>query len=141
MNPTQKLAVAIVARSHVAKGWMQTDVSNHPLIEKSTAFCIVGAIMRAAIDLRLCRPNMAGATCGALMPDMGEAIGLKRRTSGSAVANWNDALERTQAEIVAAFDRLIANLKPAHEAFEGRDALPSLLRLAGATPRALAGEV
>lgn len=57
----------------------------------ATCWCAFGAIRRQSVD----------------RATQDRAIGRLRRFSGPNVVDWNDAPERTHAEVIEAFDRAI----------------------------------
>ena len=81
----------------VEKGWTQrecardaTGKSIHSSDPRAVAFCIVGAV---------CRVGKPGV--GAVHPAFGFIEQVIDRT---AVAGWNDEVERTASEVIAALD-------------------------------------
>lgn len=97
-----------VARGYVADGWTQGElardgerISRMPWDPRACSFCMRGAVVKAvgSIEIR----GDAGVAHKALC----DAIGSKR------IPKWNDAANRTKAEVLAAFDRAIASLEVA----------------------------
>lgn len=98
------LAVLIRARALIAdeRHWCQRSYARGwsiPVPPRSTfarRFCAIGAIKRAASEL--------------LLPTKNARVALKLRT-GREVERWNDDPRRTHAEVIAAFDGVIAALE------------------------------
>lgn len=93
------------ARALIERGWCQKlDAMNtggteaDPLSESATCFCINGALFRAA-------RNRGDRDYIDLEPFLECAIGLDPSApyEMSPVIDWNDAPERTQAEVIEAF--------------------------------------
>jgi hypothetical protein len=86
------------ARALIAKGWTQgTFRASRP--SESVCYCLYGAINKAVL-------GYADADCSATFEYeefLGKAIGREPLD----LANWNDDPERTQAEVLAAFDKAI----------------------------------
>jgi hypothetical protein len=83
------------ARALIERGWCQIDQARDalgrdcdPHDPKAVCWCVYGAF------------NAVDAPNEALKP-------LQLATGEILLANWNDAPERTQAEVLAAFDRAI----------------------------------
>lgn len=74
------------ARELVSKGWVQGEY------ERDGCYCLVGAINEVRGDSH----------------GYAEAIGTMFKLIGNSLSDWNDMPERTQAEVVAAFDKAIA---------------------------------
>lgn len=94
--------VLMGARELLAKGWIQRDWARNLAGDSvlwsdpaATHFCSMGAIGRMAGDSSALREGAREAFM--------DANDLER-----AVADWNDAPGRTQAEVLAAFDKAIA---------------------------------
>jgi hypothetical protein len=96
--------VLIAARGLIAKGWTQgsfarasdgvgTSFNDHD----ACSWCSLGALM-AATPVAFDR--------GIAMSCLRDAIGRDANGRGS-IQLWNDAPERTQAEVLAAFDKAI----------------------------------
>jgi hypothetical protein len=85
------------ARALLAKGWCQGTL-NHwdPNSCDIVAHCSIGAIVAAYGEYLI---------PGRLIDAVQAAIGTRH------VARWNDAPERTQQEVLAAFDRAISILE------------------------------
>lgn len=84
------------ARALVTEGW--TQFSSRAVIDGQDCYCVMGAL------------NSAARTLGAM-----DAVHLAiQRALGiigtGAVTTWNDAPGRTQAEVLAAFDKAIAEV-------------------------------
>lgn len=74
-----------------------------PFSQDSVCWCATGAILHIVDDLP--RSIAAFKALAALLPsDSG-------KTAENVIAHWNDAPERTHAEVLAAFDRTIAKLE------------------------------
>lgn len=95
------------ARELIAKGWTQgtparnADGDDCGVYEsEAQCFCSLGALWRAAggigVAVDAANALRAGAT-GSL---------------ASSISFWNDAPGRTQAEVLAAFDKAIAEVSP-----------------------------
>lgn len=94
------------ARALVAKGWCQNE----------NAFNSEGKMVHAR-DPSACRWCVNGAlmvASGGVIPCQSTAWDRIRDSNRIPLAldEWNDEPERTQAEVVAAFDRAIASLEP-----------------------------
>ena len=84
------------ARALIERGWTQGVFARLPNgngtyaeNRKATCFCMVGALYHVGASARCLRM-------------------LERATHTSPAAKWNDAPERTQADVLAAFDKAIA---------------------------------
>lgn len=92
---TETIRVLREARELIARGWTQEvsarDANGTPVAptdDTATCWCTIGALMRAG-----------GARAASAL-----AAFLPRNTS---IPRWNDAPERTQAEVLALFGRAI----------------------------------
>jgi hypothetical protein len=108
---TRQLAKSILNNAHdllVAKGWTQgayaKDVNGTPVGyagDDAACFCSLGAIFNAYEKLRPANDEIKDYR------DLANAYGLARRvleeTTGEYVPSWNDAPNRTVAEVLAAF--------------------------------------
>jgi hypothetical protein len=90
------------ARALIAKGWTQgefartkTGRKTPPKSPSATCFCASGAVIRAT--------GAAGVAEGLFSQEFRV---LRQAVRGNVVI-WNDAPERTQAEVLQAFDRAI----------------------------------
>lgn len=88
------------ARALIERGWTQGNY-----VEEG-CYCALGAIGMAVVG----NPTAPSFMCGypaisGVVRALGLPLGL--RTS-SGVADWNDAPDRTQAEVLAVFDKAIA---------------------------------
>lgn len=81
------------ARALVERGWVQGRFSR--MKRGKECFCAVGAICRAAGEAQACHRLGALKAVEAEIPQ--EFL----------LSQWNDAPGRTQAEVLAAFDRAI----------------------------------
>jgi hypothetical protein len=95
------------ARELIAKGWTQGNAARRAdgkdaLLSDpdATCFCSFGAVVLAS---RGCETS-------------GEALTALRRSisgnNGRSIVDWNDDPSRTQAEVLAAFDKAIAEVSP-----------------------------
>lgn len=77
--------------------WTQGEYDRHPLHQESRCFCAIGAIVEAqgALHVR-CEDDDPACITFARWLDASEPHPFM-------IARWNDAPERTQAEVVAAF--------------------------------------
>lgn len=92
------------ARALVERGWTQNAMARDEYgavvdyqDDAATCFCMNGAMWRAAWPFR------ARHSAGYIM-----AEDVLRHVVGGNYAHWNDAPERTQGEIIDAFDKAIA---------------------------------
>lgn len=93
----------------VEKGWTQDDVAKDrfsvpcdALSREATCFCAVGAILRAQEDLRIeqnvtCRDDLI--------------LSFERVTHIGDLADFNDAEERTEEQVLEQFDIVINKYK------------------------------
>lgn len=88
-----------LAAQYVERGWTQgayaRSASSHRvaiLSPRAVRFCMVGAIARAATDLAVAEWPVCLAVMAELPP-------------GAGLSVWNDAPDRTQAEVVALLRR------------------------------------
>jgi hypothetical protein len=96
MSGPTVLEVLTKARELIAKGWAQgayavDDEGTVVRLADATAFCPAGAI--------LCQANFATRD---------DAFDMLKHVVGTNIVGWNDARDRTQAEVLAAFDRAIS---------------------------------
>lgn len=105
MTTTREILVK--ARDYIERGWSQGHYARTAAGRQTdeddalaASWCPLGAIMMAAPDSVRLRDDAGDALC--------VAIGAEGK-SGSTIPEWNDAAERTQADVLAAFDRAIAN--------------------------------
>lgn len=82
------------ARERIAKGWTQGMSTREDDHGTEIAWCASGAI-KHAVDEEGCVGCVARR-------------GLEQSIGGGSIAGWNDAEGRTQAEVLAAFDKAIA---------------------------------
>ncbi len=82
----------IDARAFVARGWCQHKTKD----EQTGAVCAIGAIMETTVN---------GHIYCTSRDRIIKVLGL---ANNSELIWWNDAPERTQAEVLAAFDAAIA---------------------------------
>jgi hypothetical protein len=100
MNATD---VLIAAKEKVAQGWCQGSfgqiAAGNPLsLKHARAFCADGAIYAVL-------GNKAGQSVYFTVRDLFERCVVPSRSS---IWEWNDTPGRTQAEVLAAFDKAIA---------------------------------
>lgn len=88
--------ILVKARSLIASGWtrgrLACDARSRCVTydsDEARSWCALGALSRSAAD---------GATVGK----------FRAQISGGDIATWNDAPERTQEQVLDAFDRAIA---------------------------------
>jgi hypothetical protein len=91
------------ARALIERGWVQVLVAGDakgrsaPLhSDTAVVFCPYGALQRVTVA--------DNGLYGRLLELVKRAVGLGK---GSSLIVWNDAPERTQAEVLAAFDKAI----------------------------------
>lgn len=90
----------IAARDLVAKGWTQ-GVYARDANDRYTPYGGPNAC-------KFCASGAVAHVTDIFLQSFEDALTLlKRAIDGKAVVPWNDASERTQAEVVAAFDRAI----------------------------------
>lgn len=89
-----------VARDLVAKGWVQGTFREFKA-DGSVCYCAIGA-MDEAKTLTELHPWGITAKFAAVI-----GVDLVAQWNDALVAQWNDAPVRTQAEVVAAFDKAI----------------------------------
>ena len=96
--------VLVKARALIAKGWCQGAVSRSGdgtevphLSDLACSWCIVGAVCAV------------GKTSAPALDALRRVTGVRN----GYLDNWNDAPERTQADVLAAFDETIARLEGA----------------------------
>jgi hypothetical protein len=94
------LAVLTAARALVERGWTQGEYARHkngrpigPAEPNAVCWCATGAIMATGKSL----------AADLAVYHLGDAL-------GDSVLRWNDTPGRTQAEVLALFDRAIARL-------------------------------
>ena len=114
------LEVLIAARALVARGWTQRAYARdaqqnkiHDLTHPDVAcMCAVGAIIASDSEAVSERGTITDSL-NALLGSIEDQTSSRRAfTSASQlIASWNDAPERTQADVIAAFDRAIAALQ------------------------------
>ncbi len=99
------LAGLIKARKFIKKGWTQQwfarDKNGERCDEESreaTCWCVTGALSLAFPD--------GGA------PWMRSVKELERTTKTKNIVEWNDEMERTQGEVLDAFNDTIKRLRP-----------------------------
>ncbi len=97
------LEVLLRGRARIEEGWCQ-GVSR--IIGSNTAWCATGAVEdgmdeRGALNARY----SALDTLDAALPPLQEI----RRGRGIGIPAWNDDPERTQADVLALYDRAIAD--------------------------------
>lgn len=94
-----ELAVLVKARAKIAneENWGKGDRRCDRPIETC---CAAEAIEEVEFD----NPKRRAAYLA-----LERAAGLERPPLGSAIVGWNDAPERTHAEVLAAFDKAIAS--------------------------------
>ena len=89
------------ARALIERGWTQNMFARankrrvHVMSPSARTFCIVGALMRVRQT-----PSCVDVT--------DEMRALRFATSQDNLATWNDAPERTHAEVLEALDKAIA---------------------------------
>ncbi len=99
----ETLEVLEAARALIAKpgGWTQNQYGY------AKCFCAAGAIWHAG--------HRFGVGGGDAISVLSSALGLRDRTAweshDSPLVEWNDTPERTQADVIAAFDRAIATVR------------------------------
>jgi hypothetical protein len=86
--------ILIAAREKVAHGWCQRE-----FVSDDGKLCPLGAINRLGVD-RDAAQNAKHALATAI-------VGPPHVHSSGTVMQWNDAKGRTQAEVLAAFDKAI----------------------------------
>lgn len=107
MLETMTLDVLCLARAVVASGWTRKmpacDRTGHlrePLSRSAESWCISGALLLARVTLSRDLPSeLTWPLCVAV----GEAMRAPLEEARS-LPEWNDAPERTQAEVLALFD-------------------------------------
>lgn len=89
------------ARTKISDGWCQSAYARnrlgHSVAERggsATAFCAVGALWAISSNI-----DEVDAACLLLNSVIGEH---------NSLSAWNDALSRTQADVLAAYDKAIA---------------------------------
>lgn len=99
------LDLAREARARIAEGWVQGQ------LETADGRCCAWGALECAYDDAL-EPGLIDFTV--LEDAYSKCIGTLRQRviGGQQIPVWNDAPERTQAEVLAAFDKMI-------EIFEG----------------------
>lgn len=129
MTAVNKLAVLERARDLIAAGWTQDEDARDGngrarlfSSEVATCFCISGALSRAAFDLGNWRERVDDETMGyswykqfSASEDR-RAVGLayqdlENELGGCGAIDWNDAVCRTQAEVLNLLDKVIDRLK------------------------------
>lgn len=92
------------ARGLIAKGWTQGEFSRDangdycPMSDPAAAcFCAMGAVYRVTLS-----------EDGIPIPIHNDVYALLCDAVGGSVVDWNDRRGRTQAEVLAVFDRAIA---------------------------------
>ena len=107
---TDTLTVLKEARALVAKGWTQgaymraADGENvWPNYKRAVCFCVMGAISLAAAPYESLddedEPNPIRYMAAKAL--------INANDIQCTISEWNDAPERTQAEVLAAFDKAI----------------------------------
>lgn len=105
-----ELRVLTAARQRIAQpnGWTQDSFARNAEGDKvsdhhpsATCFCAWGAVRRARTDVYL--EEHFGTT-----DTLFSVLGLQ---PGDSVASWNDNPKRTQAEVIAAFDKAITHVR------------------------------
>jgi hypothetical protein len=103
------VAVLVAARALVARGWTQYAWAKNERGETVLAsatdavrWCAGGAIRLAGMQLGLSTEGAVEALLGVI------GAPVTGRLEHHAVAPWNDAPERTQEEVLEAFDKAIA---------------------------------
>ena len=113
------------ARQLLADGWTQralarlengNEVISDELLERCTSFCLVGAIGAVTICSGLprlrkhdCLAALVDAIPEITLSDVHAAYARKSWNQSIALTNWNDADERTQADVLAAVDAAISH--------------------------------
>lgn len=93
MGSLSVVAALEAARARVAHGWLQGKSFARSEDNHIIAWCMSGAINHGDAD----DSNCSGCSAGDLLA----------RITGEPLASWNDAPGRTQAQVLAAFDKAI----------------------------------
>ena len=115
------------ARERVADGWTQGTYARNDKGEQVSivaygcdCFCAEGAILHAVYEQHRDLPSAYDIILAEYAPAFGEANAAQLRPhrrlgypKTECIIAWNDDPERTQAQVVAAFDRAIAHLEEA----------------------------
>lgn len=116
--------VLVRARGLIEQGWCQgvgaRDARGHEvgaLMREACSWCTLGALSRA---LDLSNTDAYGVDYTRAREAIADAIG-RDCDGGRAIAVWNDHRERTQADVLAAFDRAIAACEADDLAAEAAD--------------------
>ena len=110
------------ARSLIERGWTKGTLARdkdgipiHPQAAGACSWCMSGALHRVAASERVNGPHFDQA-----WQALDDTLGMVKG-DWATFTSWNASLDRTQAEVLPAFDRAIASLTPA----AGRAATPA----------------
>lgn len=105
----QVLTTLLRARDYVAQGWIQDKMYATDESTGHVCYCAEGALMRAVTDVH----QDQGVPFFALQQLAYHR--LERQVNGHTIWRWNDHPDRTQEQVVAAFDRAIDQVAGAPE--------------------------
>lgn len=99
----------------IVRGWVQEDYQRDVVVGKraTPCYCAAGAIAKAATGSASADLKYDGAPAGAMAAATAFASRLKGGSIEGRITRWNDKPGRTQAQVIARFEKTIARLEKA----------------------------